>query len=246
MPELTTVTANSQSTTNYDMFSFLDANREVIATHVARLRESIEESGNFTEVVPILVNERYQIIDGQHRFTALKELGLPVHYSVVEGTNAHTARTMNMFQRNWVPQDYLDSYAKEGKRAYVKLQQLHEEYPEIYIYSLVIYAGGVQTGGFQATFRKGEMPDFDMAEAKERLDKLVELIELNPVFSRKVMSQAFMNMVKNPNYDHARMVAKVRQLNPEILPYQGITNNLRQLEEVYNHMRTEANRTRFF
>lgn len=246
MPTATQPTNTTLSTTDYSLFSFIDANRKVVNTHVNKLKDSIEESGNFTEVVPILVNGRMEIIDGQHRFTALKELGLPVHYTIVEGTNAHTARTMNAFQRNWMPMDYLESYASEGIQSYVKLKQLTEDYPEVYLYALMTYAINVQNRGLQAKFRRGEMPDFDLEDARKRINPLVELIELNPVFSRKVVALAFLRMVNSPDYDHSRMVRKVRQLNPEILPYQGINNNLRQLEEVYNHMLTTDNRVRFF
>ena len=34
---------------------------------------------------PIIVNENYEIIDGQHRYSASKELGLPIRYIVGEG-----------------------------------------------------------------------------------------------------------------------------------------------------------------
>lgn len=245
MPEVTTQ-SNVQTTTNYRLFSMLETNREVVPAHVNRIKESIDQVGNFTEVVPILVNEHFQIIDGQHRFTALKELGLPVHYTVTEGTTADTARIMNAMQRNWTPRDFLDSYAKEGVTSYVKLQRILEEFPDVQVHIATVFATGSSPAGLQAKFRRGEFPDFDEVEALERFKKLDELMGLNPVFGRKVMALAVLTMLRNAEYDHNRMVRKVRQLSPEILPYQGITNNLRQLEEVYNHMRTEANRTRFF
>ena len=70
------------STTKYDMFSFLDANRKLNVRNYSKLINSMKEE---QLKIPIIVNEKFQIIDGQHRFTAEKELGLPVYYMVQKG-----------------------------------------------------------------------------------------------------------------------------------------------------------------
>lgn len=74
-----------QQTQEYDKFSLLSANRDISKGHVQSLKASIEKLGNITEKVPIIVNQNLEIIDGQHRFQALKELGLPVFYIVADG-----------------------------------------------------------------------------------------------------------------------------------------------------------------
>lgn len=235
-----------QETNNYKQFKVLGANRHLNASHVKNLKTSLEEYGNFTQSRPILVNERFEVIDGQHRLAALKELGLPVFFTVIPGLRVHDARLMNINQKNWTPVDYLESYAKEGRKAYVALNQLHEEYPDVTLSSLIPYALGAYPHGIFADFRRGDYPEFNVDEAHQRLDMLQELQELNEVFKRKSVSLAVLQMIRNDKYDHGRMVKKVRQLSPEILPYQGIGNNLRQLEDVYNHMLSEDRRIRFF
>ena len=70
-----------QQSTNYDEFRTLNANRNVSENHVKQIKAAIETVGNLTEVVPIIVNENKEIIDGQHRFEACKELGLPIFYT---------------------------------------------------------------------------------------------------------------------------------------------------------------------
>ena len=55
-------------TNDYEMFQFLDSNREPNDRIVAKLEESIKQNG---VQIPIIVNQQKQIVDGQHRFWAL-------------------------------------------------------------------------------------------------------------------------------------------------------------------------------
>tara|TARA_R100001443_G_scaffold16267_1_gene26207 strand:- start:5766 stop:6401 length:636 start_codon:yes stop_codon:yes gene_type:complete len=58
---------------------------------------------------PITVNKKMEICDGQHRFTAIKALGLPIFYRV-STENLDTIRTMNQNNKNWTFDDYLASF----------------------------------------------------------------------------------------------------------------------------------------
>lgn len=60
-------------TNNYDMFKRLEGNRFVDPKKVNKLKKSINEVGYISN--PIIVNEKMEVIDGQHRLEALKELG---------------------------------------------------------------------------------------------------------------------------------------------------------------------------
>lgn len=77
-------------TTDYDKFVIVDGNR--IIDHVEHIKQSMKE-----HYVPnaILVNEKFEILDGQNRFKAQKELGKPVRYIVEEGLGIVDARAMN-------------------------------------------------------------------------------------------------------------------------------------------------------
>jgi hypothetical protein len=66
-----------QVTSDYDQFVIMEANREQNRGHIEAIKAAFGEMGNLTRVQPILVNERFEIIDGQHRFIACKELGEP-------------------------------------------------------------------------------------------------------------------------------------------------------------------------
>ena len=65
-------------TNEYNQFRFVKGNRPLNDLHLSRLRRSMKE--NFLPI-PIIVNERMEIVDGQHRFTICKELRS--YYSVM-------------------------------------------------------------------------------------------------------------------------------------------------------------------
>lgn len=66
------VIAKVYQTTNYDKFCFLEDNRAVKQSRVKKIKDSIDDVGYLYQ--PVLVNEQYQIIDGQGRFNACKEM----------------------------------------------------------------------------------------------------------------------------------------------------------------------------
>ena len=74
--------ADVMITKNYNMFTSIAGNRNLNPIHLKNLKESIA----IKQIpVPIVVNEKYQICDGQNRFQVCCELNLPVYYIVIEG-----------------------------------------------------------------------------------------------------------------------------------------------------------------
>ena len=67
-------TIHVQQTKDYDLLKNIDGNRSINQLHVKRLSNSMM---NKHLISPIIVNEKYQIIDGQHRFEASKILTYP-------------------------------------------------------------------------------------------------------------------------------------------------------------------------
>ena len=61
----------THETREYGVFKFLDTNRECNQRILNKLTDSIKEIG---VQIPIIVNEDKYIVDGQHRFWALRKL----------------------------------------------------------------------------------------------------------------------------------------------------------------------------
>ena len=97
-------------TKNYERFSFVDSNREINSLNLSKIEKSILEIGI---QVPIVVNENYEIIEGQHRFVALKKNNLVVPYVV--SLSAHQNHISKLQEsRKWTAIDFCNSLATKG------------------------------------------------------------------------------------------------------------------------------------
>lgn len=244
MPELHNVI---QETTNYSRFNLMDANRNVLESHKDSIKASIEEHGNFTEFVPIMVNERMEIIDGQHRFVALKELGLPIYYVMTKGTGVKEARNMNKLNKPWGMLDWARSYASSGYKSYQNYLILHDEYPTIHPSTLIKYATNEVRMGMNKSFREGNLvfPEQALDGARERLEAYLSFVEAQPIADYSAMADALLLAMDADGYNHNRMISKIRM-------YRGLkrlknrNDCLRQLEDIYNYSTSEANRLRLY
>lgn len=115
-----------RKTYDYSEFERLDGNRSVSPHRVAKIIKSVEKVGQLP--VPITVNEKMQIIDGQARVQAFEQLGLPIYYCVIEGIGFDECIAMNLDQTNWKLIDYIKSYAEKGNVNYIRLNNLIEQY----------------------------------------------------------------------------------------------------------------------
>lgn len=112
------------STRDLSVFKILEGNRNINLANVERLVKSIEENG-FLQM-PIIVNENYEVIDGQHRLMAARKLNSIIYYHKVNNYNLKTAIVLNRNQSNWSIADYIRSYCDLGYKDYIKLQEFSE------------------------------------------------------------------------------------------------------------------------
>ena len=112
----------TQQTTDYGIFKLRDDNRSKIQrSHVEYLMESIQ-SKNMLDMSPIHVNANMEVIDGQHRLHAAKELKIPIYYVQRNDLTKEDIILMNV-QLKWNMNDYMNFYVKNAYPEYLKLQQ---------------------------------------------------------------------------------------------------------------------------
>lgn len=241
------VKTNTYMTMDYDKFTFLKTNREVNRGHVEKIKKSIQQFGNFVENEPLIFNEKLQAIDGQHRFTALKELGLPITYTIVKGYNIKHARQMNIMHRGWNMMDWARSYAEEGARSYQNFLTLVEENEGIPPSVVMVYAIGQRPDGISRIFKEGAyiLPDQAMAQARMRLQFLQDCVAKNDVFKTSAMAEALLMALNVEGFDLERMLKKLDEVK-EVPKMMTMMDSLRVVEDVYNHSYALQNRLRLF
>jgi hypothetical protein len=141
--------------TNYDKFKFIPGNRPIDKKHVSEIIDRISRIGWYCD--PIIVNDNNEIIDGQHRFEALRSLGLPIEYAIEGDISLEEARELNSSSKSWKTQNYIDSYAADGNVNYSNFVLLQKKYPNIPMTAIYgIVAGKIQTGG-TSVLRNGSL-----------------------------------------------------------------------------------------
>jgi hypothetical protein len=115
-------------TMDYDMFKRPNENRVIKRANVHKLVREISKN-NMLAIRPIDVNADMQIIDGQHRREAARELGVPLFYRISSNLSAASMRSLNAASTNWTGLDYLHHWAVLGKPDYQALEAFMERYP---------------------------------------------------------------------------------------------------------------------
>ena len=160
------------TTTNYDIFVFTDWNREISNARVVKMVESITKVGWLPQ--PVLVNEKFEVIDGQSRVKALQALGMPVEFCIREGIGRTECQMLNLFQKNWTTKNYIDSYASEGNENYVWLREMMVRYKILtasIIQAIAVGKGCEISGASAAIIQEGELTlnSVEKAEAEKTM-----------------------------------------------------------------------------
>lgn len=189
-----------QKTNDYSMFKVLGGNRVVDTKHVNRLVEQIEMNGNITEVSPIIVNEKFEVIDGQHRLKAAEKTGVPVGYLVQPGLVVSDALQMNITSKTWKPNDYLNLYVQQGLRPYLKFADILDNHSWCTVTILLMIISGGEVSGKLKRFKQGDLDDFNFNEIEERVQYIEDIARINPIFIQGRMIKALLNALSSPGF----------------------------------------------
>ncbi|HCL4447234.1 TPA: ParB-like nuclease domain-containing protein [Clostridium botulinum] len=116
-----------QQTYDYSKFKLHPKNRQVRKDKI----NNIQKSMSYRDILnPIFVNQNLEIGDGQHRFLARKELGLPIIFIVIEGLDVEAMQILNdsNTKSQWTHEDYLNMHIDEGKEDYITFNNLINTY----------------------------------------------------------------------------------------------------------------------
>jgi len=236
-----------QQTTEYEVFDVgtnkLQGNRSLNKSHINKLVESIEENAESLAYNPIIVNEKNQIIDGQHRFEAIKRLGLPLHYIVWEGADVEDAQRLNASSKNWSPIDYAFSYASQGNKHYQTYLNFRERWG--LNHDVLLQYLSLEKPMTNTMFKNGHFKATDPKRTDALCSALEDLGEYWPKYKLRSFAIGFKNIWLNPygKYDHERMLRQVRKHGKRFFQdHSAPTDAERMFEEIYNYGTSQKTR----
>jgi hypothetical protein len=234
-------------TNDYSMFKTLNGNRSIQNLHVKRLKRSFEADYLFS---PIIINEKNEIIDGQHRFAAAQELKYPIRFLVCKGYGLKEIQTLNANMKNWKREDYLDGYCDLKYPEYLKFRNFMRRFPEFGIASAEViltqlsqapkdYTLIKEIGAASQYFEQGRLLIPDYEGSCECAEILMLFKPHYDGFNRRVFVIAMVSILKNPNFSYSELLSKLK-VNPGGLQHCSLVGQYKLLiEDIYNYRRRE-------
>lgn len=227
-----------KQTTDYSQFVVADWNRRINESNIKKIAKSVENKGWLRH--PIMVDENFVVIDGQHRLEYAKRNKLPVYYVVVPNLSVQDCVVMNNARTSWSLADYINFYAIQGNPNYIILKAMAEDYYFIPVSILVsIVVESSQGGGVSQRIKNG---DFEIT-AKEH-DKAIAKLELLRSCKREILSVpgrasalflAAAHAYDCEDVDTTRLQKQIQTYASLITPPANMDMALQEIEKVYNY-----------
>jgi len=229
-------------TMNYERFSILQGNRSLNPLHLDRLKTAIANM-DLTESNPILVNDSFQIIDGQHRFEVCKILKKPIYYLLKKGFGIREVQMLNANMKNWRLEDYMDGYCDMGKEEYLYLRSFLAQHKLGMMNSVAILSS---TGGQKSVSIMDGTMTLPNKSRGETIAKWVEQFE--PLYAgcrRKAFINALIKIHSNRQFEFSQLMSKLSFQQTKLVDCTDMKGYLVLLEEIYNY-KERGSKVRFF
>jgi hypothetical protein len=231
------------TTTDYFLFKPIDGNRNKNVLHLLRLKKSMQSNYLFTVII---VNENYEIIDGQHRFECVKELQLPLHYIICKGYGLREVQILNQNSKTWNADDYLTGYCNLGNKNYLQYKIFKDKYQLNHNECMAMLTGANTCGGSTFdNFKNGLFKVTHLQEAERRAEMIWLFKDIYEGFKRRAFVYAMLYLFDKPQFEFIEFLQKVRN-QPSALTDCGSTKQyLALIEEIYNYRRREKVNLRY-
>lgn len=233
-------------TNDLSTFKTLPGNRVPNLLHINRLIYSINKYG--MKCNPILVNERLEVIDGQHRLEAAKSVGTYVYYIIVNGYSLTEVHTLNLNQKNWAKSDYMEGYANMGIEPYVKLRNFVEKNDDLSFTNCLALCSNITSSSVtylasqnrkinhkvENVFEEGTWIGKDFNLAQDWANKIRMIGTYYDGYDRTTFIRAFITLLSNDKFDFNEFMHKLR-LQPSALVDCVNSDQYRTvIEDIYN------------
>lgn len=240
-------------TKDYHLFGFIKGNRDTDPTNLNNIKESLRKKQILESAIIIGVDnvsndgKPYKIIEGQHRFIACSQLGLPVSFIIREDFDIEImekslsiVELLNTASKTWDITNFMYSKCLLGVKPYILYEQLFKKYKDSFEHENILsiinrYKGDYRYVWYQQ-FKEGLLLLTD--EMYEQVDR--DLSILNSMVPSIVNSgkrqyiKALTNIIYTPNLDIDRLVKKMNQYGE--LPISKNINRCYEIivKDIYN------------
>lgn len=234
------------TTKDYSLFKTLNGNRDVNHIHLSRLKDSMNKK-HLTTI--IMVNEKFEIIDGQHRFLISQELNLPINYIISKNYGLNEVQILNANMKNWQTVDYVNGYCDLGFKDYIIYRDFVNKYDFQGQVAVLLLSGEEAYGNGKENpatrFKEGKFKVKDLDNANKMAEKIMMIEPYYKGYLRRSFVFALIGMFKNENFEFTEFIAKLKQQPTTMQDCTSRTQYKVLIEEIYNYRRREKVNLRF-
>ncbi len=231
--------------TRYDKFIKDEKNRPIHAEKVNFFMRQFKEGNFFMKEFPVIVDKNFVILDGQHRYEAVRLLQFPLYFRFADTLTIDNVVEVQL-NAGWKITDYIHAYIKQKKQDYVVLQRFMSRY-KISAGIAVSLLTQTDRGGLKRSgFYEGAFKVKDEAEAHKNAKAINEIGEIALRLNRDAsFCSAVIKIINHPEYDHKRMIEQLTKYVSLMRRHMKIEDYIRNLEEIYNYRLYTKNKVRF-
>lgn len=226
-----------ETTKDYSVFK-RSKNRSINPKDVEKKRKSIQEIGLQS---PIIVNKKYQIVDGQHRFEALVQLNKPVDFLIsYNWKQDEDTATINNTQKSWSVMDWAEFRASQGNKKVQEALVLARNYRALTDNKMNLVTA-MELLNAKTNFNLGRELrnntfDYDHENAQDLFQILQILAQYpsgvrNPYCSK--LARAFKSIKNKLGYINKKAIHRMAQRN-FIISYASEKDMINYLTKIYN------------
>lgn len=220
-----------KTTRDYNKFKTIVGNREINLQHLNRLKESMKEEYLFS---PIIVNSKYEVIDGQHRLRAAKELGLHVNYIICDNYGNTEIHRYNSNLKNWNVADFTSGYIQQGNQDYIQYQKFVDIYGFGHYESMLLLSGQNNSGATKA-FREGNFKVRSFEFACSLADSIKAIGEYYEGYKRRSFVYAVLTLIREEKIEIPKLLKKLRYLSKRMVDCTNTKEYQNLLMEIYTY-----------
>jgi len=220
-------------TNDLSMFKSITGNRVPNLQHIKRLSDSIRVYGMICN--PILVNEKMEVIDGQHRLMAAKEAESFVYYIIVTGSGLNEVHTLNLNQKNWGKKDFMEGYAKMKIESYIKLKYFSEKNDDFTLANCIAFCTNTTDNSHvKQTFDNGQWigKDFDLAQ--DWANKIRMIKPYYKGYSSASFVGTMITLLQKEIFDFNEFMHKIRLQPTSLVDCRNREQYKTLIEDIYN------------
>lgn len=224
------------TTKEYNKFKTILGNRTIVPAHVEGLCAAIERK-NLLEYYPILINEKMEVIDGQHRLMAAAKLNLEVTYKVVNGLKLEDVMSVNTSSRSWSIMNFIDCYIQLDSPDYLRLKEFMDEHDLSPGIAAGLLQGFGYGGGHISNVIKSGKFAVNTPDKAEKIANQLNQLKKHSVYqlkSDRTFIKALWEVNDVKDFDFKRLIAKIEQSSAVLEKQHTLQQYLLQIEELYN------------